>query len=323
MAVGAQQASELKRIDLVPVQSGDPQHLTVWAHRLLREADAILHDFEVPPAVAALARDDAEWISAGLARGAGESWAPPVRERVIKRAREGSRMIWITGCAGAAGAARRAEMIGVLRAGGVEVDGEIPGGISAGDRERSRPAVIFLTGLSGAGKSTLALGLVDRLRRREVLAGVIDGDVLRAGLCRDLGFSSADRHENVRRASELALHLADIGAVAVVALISPFRADREKVAARAGARGIPYAEIYINAPLAVCERRDPKNLYRRARAGEIRSFTGIDSPYEAPLAPALELHTDVETIEESVERLAAHVLGLIAADAPAGGRPAP
>lgn len=173
-----------------------------------------------------------------------------------------------------------------------------------------RPAIVFLTGLSGAGKSTLATTLEANLRAEGVLATVIDGDKLRVGLCKDLGFSEQDRHENIRRATELALHLADIGAVVIVALIAPFRADRALAARRAGERRIAFAEVFIDAPLPVCERRDPKNLYKRARAGEIKSFTGLDSPYEPPTSAALELHTDRETIAQSAEKLTRFTLAL-------------
>ena len=126
--------------------------------------------------------------------------------------------------------------------------------------------------------------------------------MLRAGLSKNLGFSPEDRRENLRRATELAMHLADAGVVVIAALISPFRADRAAVAEKARERGIPFAEVFVNAPLAECERRDPKGLYQKARAGEIPQFTGIDSPYEAPLAPDLELRTDRESVEQSVEK---------------------
>lgn len=172
------------------------------------------------------------------------------------------------------------------------------------------PAILFFTGLSGAGKSTLATAVESRLRGVTRLVTVIDGDKLRAGLCRDLGFSEKDRHENLRRATELALHLADVGAIVIVALIAPFRSDRALAAQRAAARKIPFAEIFINAPLSVCEQRDPKSLYRRARAGDLPAFTGIDSPYEAPTAPALELHTDEETVEACAERLTRFAINL-------------
>jgi len=166
-----------------------------------------------------------------------------------------------------------------------------------------RGAVIWMTGLSGAGKTTLAQALEKRLLHAGILPTILDGDVLRTGLSRNLGFSAEDRKENLRRATELALVLADAGVVVIGALISPFRADRELAADRARERGTPFAEVFINAPLAECERRDPKQLYQRARSGLIRDFTGIDSPYEAPLAPDLELRTDLETVEQSLTRL--------------------
>jgi adenylyl-sulfate kinase len=185
--------------------------------------------------------------------------------------------------------------------------------MSSGDRVycEHRAALIFLTGLSGSGKSTLASGLEQRLRDRRLRATVIDGDVLRAGLCKDLGFSDADRRENIRRATELALAKAQAGFVVIVALISPFQADRSAAAARASADGIPFAEVFVNASLAACERRDPKNLYKRARAGQLPHFTGIDSPYEPPGDPALELHTDAESVEQSLKKLADFALRLV------------
>lgn len=173
-----------------------------------------------------------------------------------------------------------------------------------------RGAIIWLTGLSGAGKSTLAVGLEQNLLRARVLPVVIDGDVLRTGLSAGLGYSASDRKENIRRAGESALLLAETGAVVVTALISPFREDRDRIAARARERGVAFAEVFVNAPLAECERRDPKSLYRQARAGRLPSFTGIDSPYEAPLAPDLELHTDRETPAASIDKLTRLALNL-------------
>ncbi|HVU34642.1 MAG TPA: adenylyl-sulfate kinase [Opitutaceae bacterium] len=171
-----------------------------------------------------------------------------------------------------------------------------------------RGAVLWLTGLSGAGKSTLATALERRLIREGVLPVVLDGDVLRAGLCSGLGFSEADRKENIRRAAEAALLMAELGAVVITALISPYRADRDLARERCQTRGVPFAEVYVNASLAECERRDPKGLYQRARAGEIAVFTGITSPYEPPAAPTLELKTDRESIQQSVDQLAALAL---------------
>ena len=137
-----------------------------------------------------------------------------------------------------------------------------------------------------------------------------NGDILRTGLSSNLGFTRDDRSENLRRATELAIHLADAGVVVVAALISPFRVDRAMAAERAREKGVPFAEVFINAPLAECERRDPKNLYKKARAGEIAQFTGIDSPYEAPLNPDIEIRTDRNSVADSVERLTQLALDL-------------
>jgi bifunctional enzyme CysN/CysC len=171
--------------------------------------------------------------------------------------------------------------------------------------------IIWLTGLSGAGKSTLASGLEQELFGARILPVVIDGDVLRTGLSAGLSYSVADRKENIRRAGESALLLAETGVVVISALISPFREDRDRIARRARERGVAFAEIYVNAPLAECERRDPKLLYKKARAGLLPAFTGIDSPYEPPLAPDLELHTDRETPAQSLARLAELALRLV------------
>ncbi len=173
-----------------------------------------------------------------------------------------------------------------------------------------RGAVIWMTGLSGSGKTTIARAVEGRLLRSGVLSTVLDGDVLRTGLSKNLGFSVEDRRENLRRAAELAMHLADAGVVVVAALISPFRSDRATVAEAARSRGVPFAEIYVNAPLEECERRDPKQLYQKARAGKIAMFTGIDSPYEPPLAPDIELRTDRSTIEQSVDKVAELALSM-------------
>jgi bifunctional enzyme CysN/CysC len=173
-----------------------------------------------------------------------------------------------------------------------------------------RGCIVWMTGLSGSGKSTLAQALEQRLLSSGILSAVLDGDVLRTGLSRNLGFTADDRSENLRRATELAIHLADAGVVVIAALISPFRADRALAAERAKERGVPFAEIFINASLSECERRDPKQLYKKARAGQIPQFTGIDSPYEAPVAPDMEIRTDRTSVAESVERLAEMTLSL-------------
>jgi bifunctional enzyme CysN/CysC len=166
-----------------------------------------------------------------------------------------------------------------------------------------RGAVLWLTGLSGSGKSTLASALQASLFRQGIATTLLDGDNLRHGLCSNLGFSDADRSENIRRAAEAAKLLAEGGLVVITALISPFAKDRQGAAAICRQAGIPFAEVYISTPLEVCEARDPKSLYKKARAGEIKGFTGIDSPYETPTQPTLELRADLLSKEESLGQL--------------------
>lgn len=151
-----------------------------------------------------------------------------------------------------------------------------------------RGAVVWITGLPAAGKSTLAAAVEDRLvRDRGRVAYRLDGDNLRHGLCSDLGFSDEDRTENVRRVGEVARLMADAGAIVVVSLVSPYRAGRDAARAACVAWDVPFTEVWIDTPLDACEERDPKGLYARARAGELRGMTGIDDPYEPPLAPEL------------------------------------
>ncbi|MEX1270965.1 MAG: adenylyl-sulfate kinase [Acidimicrobiia bacterium] len=168
-----------------------------------------------------------------------------------------------------------------------------------------RGGTVWLTGLSGSGKSTIAYRLEEQLVSAGRAAYVLDGDNVRHGLNADLGFSPEDRTENVRRVGEVARLMADAGLVVAVPLISPYRADRERVRAAHDAAGIPFIEVWISTPLDVCESRDPKGLYSRARAGLIPSFTGIDAPYEAPSAPELALDTSVIDTESCVERILA------------------
>lgn len=157
-------------------------------------------------------------------------------------------------------------------------------------------SLIWLTGLSGSGKSTLAHTIEESLHRRGCRTFVFDGDNVRHGLCADLGFSQADRTENIRRIAQMSRLFLDAGIIALTAFISPFRKDRELVRNLVGQDS--FIEIYCHCPLEVCETRDVKGLYRRARAGEIKDFTGVSSPYEPPENPALVLETSSATLEE-------------------------
>jgi bifunctional enzyme CysN/CysC len=157
------------------------------------------------------------------------------------------------------------------------------------DERLSRGATIWFTGLSGSGKSTIAAACEQLLLARGAPAYMLDGDNLRHGLNGDLGFSAADRAENVRRVGEVARLFADAGVVVVVPLISPYRADRDRVRAAHDAARLAFIEVHVATPIDLCEQRDPKGLYAKARAGEITGFTGIDDPYESPLAPELVL----------------------------------
>jgi bifunctional enzyme CysN/CysC len=165
------------------------------------------------------------------------------------------------------------------------------GEVGRGDRP-SLGATIWLTGLSGSGKSTVAVALERLLIAEGRPAYRLDGDNLRLGLNADLGFSATDRDENVRRAGEVARLLADAGVVAIVPLISPYRAGRDRARAVHAAADLPFLEVFVDTPIELCEQRDPKGLYAKARAGEITGFTGIDDPYEAPAAPELVLTPD-------------------------------
>ena len=165
--------------------------------------------------------------------------------------------------------------------------------------------IVWFTGLSGAGKTTLSTALERKLFSANRLVYLLDGDILRTGLCRDLGYSAADRHENVRRAGEVARVLADAGFMVLAAFISPFRAERDAI--RAALPAGKFIEVFVNAPLATCETRDVKGLYKKARANQLPEFTGISSPYEPPLAPELDLRTDRDSIEACLDKLVAAV----------------
>jgi bifunctional enzyme CysN/CysC len=163
-----------------------------------------------------------------------------------------------------------------------------PGHVAREDRP-SLGATIWLTGLSGSGKSTVAAACEARLVAFDRPAYVLDGDNIRHGLNSDLGFSAADRAENVRRVGHVARLLADAGVVVLVPLISPYRADRDEVRRLHAEAGLPFLEVFVDTPIELCEQRDPKGLYAKARAGEIKGFTGVDDPYEAPDRPDLVL----------------------------------
>lgn len=164
--------------------------------------------------------------------------------------------------------------------------------------KEQRPAVLWFTGLSGAGKSTVAGALENRLAELGYHTYLLDGDNVRHGLCSDLGFSEQDRRENIRRIGELAKLMADAGLIVLTAFISPHRAERQMVRDLLPAG--EFIEVYVNTSLDVCEARDPKGLYKKARAGEIRQFTGIDSAYEAPLNPDIDLPAGEKNVDELV-----------------------
>ena len=168
-----------------------------------------------------------------------------------------------------------------------------------------QPATVWLTGLSGAGKSTLACALEKKLMAAGHMAYVLDGDNLRHHLNRDLGFSPADRRENIRRSAEVARLMNDAGLIVICAFISPLRSDREIARDIIGSEN--FVETYVSTPCAVCEERDPKGLYKKARAGLIPEFTGVSAPYEVPLEPAMALDTGELSLEQSCEQLLDHL----------------
>ena len=164
---------------------------------------------------------------------------------------------------------------------------------------KQKPKVIWLTGLSGSRKSTLANELALKLHNEGKLVYVLDGDNVRMGLNKDLSFSSKDRKENIRRIAEVANLMLDVGVIVITAFISPFIEERKKAKQIIGEEN--FVEVYIKADLRICEARDPKGLYKKARAGEIPMFTGITSPYEEPINPNMFIKTDEMTIQESVD----------------------
>lgn len=181
--------------------------------------------------------------------------------------------------------------------------------LSRRDKEEllhQRGLMVWFTGLSGSGKSTVAIALERELHRRGILCRILDGDNIRCGINNNLGFSEADRVENIRRIAEVSKLFVDTGIVTLAAFISPSNDIREMAARIIGKDD--FLEVYVSTPLEECERRDVKGLYAKARRGEIKDFTGISAPFEAPLHPALTLDTSVLGVEESVSRLLALIL---------------
>ena len=168
------------------------------------------------------------------------------------------------------------------------------------NRNKNRGAVVWFTGLSGAGKSTIAHSVEERLFQTGCLSYVFDGDNVRHGLCSDLGFSAEDRTENIRRIAEMCNLFVDASVIALTAFISPLHNDREMVRKLMGK---DFIEVYCRCPIEVCETRDVKGLYKKARAGEIKDFTGISAPYEAPENPDLVIDTDKISLDKSVEQV--------------------
>ena len=181
-----------------------------------------------------------------------------------------------------------------------------PGAVTRADREQlngHRGCTVWLTGLSGSGKSTIAVALEKELWARDVRAYILDGDNIRHGLNKNLGFSPTDRTENIRRIGEVAKLFTDAGMVALTAFISPYRADRDQV--RAIMQPGDFIEVFVDCPVETCEARDVKGLYKKERAGEIPEFTGVSAPYEPPLAPELVIRTRDQSVEASVGQILA------------------
>jgi len=165
---------------------------------------------------------------------------------------------------------------------------------------RQRGVTIWFTGLSGSGKSTIAVALEQALYSKGKLSYRLDGDNVRLGINKNLGFSEEDRKENIRRIGEVAKLFGDAGTISLSSFISPYKEDRDEVRALHDAANITFIEVHVDCSLAEAEKRDPKGLYKRARAGEIKNFTGIDDPYEPPVNPEIHLHTDQMTLEQEV-----------------------
>jgi adenylylsulfate kinase len=163
---------------------------------------------------------------------------------------------------------------------------------------------IWMTGLSGSGKSTIAVALeAELLRQKKVMSYRLDGDNLRFGLNKDLGFTAKDREENIRRVGEVAKLFADSGTITISSFVSPYKADRDNVRKLHEAAGLKFIETFIDVPLSVAEQRDPKGLYKKARAGEIKNFTGIDDPYESPLSPEIHIKSHETSVDDAVKQI--------------------
>lgn len=180
------------------------------------------------------------------------------------------------------------------------------GEVTRDERQRNlgqSGCTVWFTGLSASGKSTIAVALEQVLIQRGKHAYRLDGDNIRHGLNKNLGFSAEDRAENIRRIGEVSKLFADAGLVTLTSFISPYRADRDNARALHEAAKLPFFEVYVDCPLDEAEKRDPKGLYKKARAGQLKGFTGIDDPYEAPLKPELHLRTDKLSVVESVQQV--------------------
>jgi adenylylsulfate kinase len=190
------------------------------------------------------------------------------------------------------------------------------GHVTRGERAallKQKGATLWFTGLSGSGKSTIAFTLEHALVQRGRLAYVLDGDNIRHGLNKNLGFSAADREENIRRIGEVAKLFADCGVLAMTSFISPYRKDRDQARAIHAEAGLPFLEIHVATPIETCEQRDPKGLYKKARAGQLKGFTGVDDPYEPPLKPELTLDATGTSPQQAAALLLEHLekLGLL------------
>ncbi|MCP5325077.1 MAG: adenylyl-sulfate kinase [Oceanospirillaceae bacterium] len=173
------------------------------------------------------------------------------------------------------------------------------------DMKKQRPCLLWFTGLSGSGKSTIAGAVENKLAQRLQHTYLMDGDNVRHRLCKDLGFSEADRVENIRRVGEVAHLMVDAGLIVLTAFISPFRENREMVRAMLGEG--EFIEVFIDTPIEECERRDPKGLYKKARAGQIKDFTGIDSPYEAPASAEIHIRNIGVAVEAAADQVIAYL----------------